>query len=70
MASDETPTARVVNRVRSADAARQRTSGQERETPNRPRVDQPHMDRQQILAILFVLLMVGSSIAYGVASFL
>jgi len=26
------------------------------------------MDRQQILAILFVLLMVGSSIAYGVAS--
>jgi len=28
------------------------------------------MDRQQILAILFVVLMVGSSIAYGVASFI
>jgi len=28
------------------------------------------MDRQQIMAIVFVLLMVGSSIAYGVASFL
>jgi len=26
------------------------------------------MDRQQIVAIVFVLLMVGSSIAYGVAS--
>ncbi|MFB6310584.1 MAG: hypothetical protein ABEH64_05305 [Salinirussus sp.] len=26
------------------------------------------MDRQQLIAILFVLLMVGSSIAYGVAS--
>jgi len=28
------------------------------------------MDRQQIIAIIFVLLMLGSSIAYGVASFL
>jgi len=28
------------------------------------------MDRQQIIAIVFVLLMLGSSIAYGVASFL
>jgi hypothetical protein len=26
------------------------------------------MDRQQIIAIVFVLLMVGSSIAYGLAS--
>jgi len=26
------------------------------------------MDRQQILAILFVLLMIGSSVAYGLAS--
>jgi len=28
------------------------------------------MDRQQLIAIIFVLLMLGSSIAYGVASFL
>jgi len=28
------------------------------------------MDRQQLIAIIFVLLMVGSSIAYGVASLL
>jgi len=26
------------------------------------------MDRQQLVAILFVLLMVGSSVAYGLAS--
>jgi hypothetical protein len=29
---------------------------------------QSGMDRQQIIAIVFVLLMVGSSIAYGLAS--
>jgi len=28
------------------------------------------MDRQQIIAIIFVLLMVGSSIAYGAATLL
>ncbi len=28
------------------------------------------MDRQQIIAIVFVLLMIGSSIAYGAAIFL
>jgi len=28
------------------------------------------MDRQQIIAIIFVVLMVGSSIVYGVTAFL
>jgi hypothetical protein len=28
----------------------------------------PDMDRQQIIAIVFVLLMIGSSIAYGAAA--
>jgi len=35
-----------------------------------PEASSGRMDRQQIMAIVFVLLMVGSSIAYGVASFL
>jgi hypothetical protein len=35
-----------------------------------PAAVRSRMDRQQIIAIIFVLLMIGSSIAYGVAVFL
>jgi hypothetical protein len=34
---------------------------------NRSAVYRPPMDRQQLLALVLVLLMIGSSVAYGAA---
>ena len=35
-----------------------------------PRAYLPRMDRQQLFALLMVLMMVGSSVVYGLAYFL
>ena len=42
------------------------TTGRTKEL-NRSAVYRPDMDRQQVLAIILVALMIGSSVAYGAA---